>query len=161
MAVLVLNASYEPLHYVSLEHAVKMLCRGVAVVEKSVKDEEFGPFPMPLVLRLVRYVKATWQYRKSPRWSKKAVHQRDRYKCVYCGHPATTIDHVVPKVCGGESTWENTVSSCKRCNTRKGQKTLLESGLRLTITPAVPSHAWISRYRGQTIAPELLDELLA
>ncbi|MCH2124988.1 MAG: HNH endonuclease [Pirellulaceae bacterium] len=29
------------------------------------------------------------------------------------------MDHVVPRSQGGDSTWENAVSSCVRCNTTK------------------------------------------
>jgi len=52
--VLVLNAGYEPLHRVSLAHAVRMLHRQVAVVEQAVDGRTFGPYPLPAVLRLVR-----------------------------------------------------------------------------------------------------------
>ena len=47
--VLVLNAGYEPLHKVSINHAIKMLVRQVAVIEEAT-EEMFGDFPKPLVL---------------------------------------------------------------------------------------------------------------
>src|SRR5690349_8694498 len=60
--VLVLNASYEPLHKVDVRHAVRMLVRGVAVVEEAVEGRSIGHFPLPRVLRLVRYVTMRWRY---------------------------------------------------------------------------------------------------
>ncbi|HWV25882.1 MAG TPA: HNH endonuclease, partial [Aeromicrobium sp.] len=62
-SVLVLNASYEPLQRVSLRHAIKMLVREVAVVEEEAGGT-FGPFPVPKVLRLVRYVVTRWLHRR-------------------------------------------------------------------------------------------------
>ena len=40
--VLVLNKGYEPLHRVSIQHAIRMLVRGVAEVEKAVEGQNFG-----------------------------------------------------------------------------------------------------------------------
>ena len=62
--VLVLNASYEPLQRVSMRHAIKMLVREVAVIEEEAGGS-FGPFPVPKVLRLVRYVVTRWMHRRS------------------------------------------------------------------------------------------------
>ena len=61
MSVLVLNAGYEPLHRVSIQHAIKMIVREVAVIEEAHEDETFGSFPKPLVLRLVKYIKMSWR----------------------------------------------------------------------------------------------------
>ena len=55
-SVLVLNAGYEPLHKVSVKHAIKMIVREVAVIEESHDDEMFGSFPVPKVLRLLKYI---------------------------------------------------------------------------------------------------------
>lgn len=137
MSVLVLNAGYEPLHKVSIQHAIKMIVREVAVIEES-SDEMYGPFPKPLVLRLVKYIKMSWR-KKSPRFSKNKVLNRDHNSCAYCGKHATTIDHVLPKSRGGLTTWLNTVASCLKCNHKKGNRTLEESGMKLLLIPYIPS----------------------
>jgi 5-methylcytosine-specific restriction endonuclease McrA len=139
MSVLVLNASYEPLQKVELRHAIRMLVRGVAVVEEAVEGRTFGHFPVPRVLRLVRYVAMRWRHGQRPNWSKRGVYLRERGLCGYCGTRGNTIDHIVPQSRGGESTWENTVLACGPCNNRKGDRTLAQSGLRLRIQPAVPT----------------------
>ncbi|SEF59547.1 5-methylcytosine-specific restriction endonuclease McrA [Thermomonospora echinospora] len=138
MNVLVLNASYEPLQQVDLRHAIRMLVRGVAVVEEAEEGRTIGSFPVPRVLRLVRYVAMRWRYGRRPPWSKRGVHLRDRGLCGYCGRRGHTIDHVVPQSRGGADTWENTVLACGRCNNRKGSRTPAEAGLRLRVEPRVP-----------------------
>lgn len=51
------------------------------------------------------------------------VLKRDNYVCAYDGRPATTVDHVVPKVKGGTDDMSNLVAACSECNTTKGAKT--------------------------------------
>jgi 5-methylcytosine-specific restriction endonuclease McrA len=138
MSVLVLNASYEPLQQVGLKHAIRMLVRGVAVVEEALEGQTFGRYPVPRVLRLVRYVGMRWRHGTRPAWSKRGVHRREQGLCAYCGNPGHTIDHVVPQSRGGLSTWENTVLACGRCNNRKGDRNLAQSGMRLLVQPRVP-----------------------
>jgi hypothetical protein len=56
--------------------------------------------------------------------SRRALFARDGWRCVYCGSAGgrLTLDHVVPKSRGGESVWENVVTSCSPCNLRKGNR---------------------------------------
>ena len=134
--VLVLNASYEPLQRVSLRHAIKMLVREVAVIEEE-DDGWFGPFRVPKVLRLVRYVKTRWMHRRSHLCTKSAIKARDKM-CAYCGGQAETVDHVIPRSRGGTLTWENAVAACIRCNHRKADRTPAEAGMHLLVTPQQP-----------------------
>ena len=137
-SVLILNAGYEPLHRVSVRHAIKMLVREVAVIEEAHEEETFGSFPVPLVLRLVRYVKMSWRSAR-PRFSKKRLFERDNHKCAYCGKEANTVDHVLPRSGGGETVWENVVASCLKCNHKKGSKTPEEAGMKLLTKPYEPN----------------------
>lgn len=139
MGVLVLNASYEPLHTVSIQHAVRMLVREVAVVEEAHEGRSLGPFPFPRVVRLIRYVVMRWRYGRTPRWSKRGVHLRDLGLCAYCGRRGNSVDHIVPISRGGGSSWENTVLACSSCNNRKRDRTPAEAGMSLRITPRVPT----------------------
>ena len=82
--VIVLNTDNTALHTVSVQHAIRMLIREVAIVEEAHEDRTFGPFPWPRVLRLVRYVKTAFQYARSPAWSKRGVLRRDGHRCAYC-----------------------------------------------------------------------------
>lgn len=47
-------------------------------------------------------------------------------QCHYCGEPAETIDHVIPKSRGGTDEPGNLVPACRRCNASKGTKLLSE-----------------------------------
>ena len=77
--VIVLNTDNTALHTVSVQHAIRMLVREVAIVEEAHADRKIGPYPWPLVLRLIRYVKTTFLYARSPAWSKRGVLRRDHH----------------------------------------------------------------------------------
>lgn len=141
-SVLVLNASYEPLQRVSLRHAIKMLVREVAVVEEEAGGT-FGPFPVPKVLRLVRYVVTRWLHRRTQLCTKSAIKARDK-NCGYCGGRAETVDHIIPRSRGGTLTWDNAVAACQRCNHRKADRTPEEAGMKLLIVPARPTQAFVA-----------------
>ena len=48
---------------------------------------------------------------------------RDQWTCFYCMQPATTVDHVIPIVQGGDPlAYDNLVSCCSTCNSRKGSR---------------------------------------
>lgn len=137
-AVLVLNASYEPLQRVSVKHALTMLHRQVAVVEE-VHASGRGIGLIPRVVRLVKYVTMAWIYRRDPSCTKAGVRARDG-RCGYCTTGrAETVDHIIPASRGGGLTWTNTVAACKRCNNRKADRTPEEARMPLLIKPYVPT----------------------
>lgn len=62
---------------------------------------------------------------------------RDGHTCFYCGQDATTVDHVIPIVKGGDPiAHDNMVAACRRCNSSKGSRS---EGLFLhrSVTPPV------------------------
>ena len=137
------NASYEPLGRVSFKHAVRMLFREVAVVHEAHGDKMIGPHRWPKAVRLVRYIATHWMYRPAG-YSRDGVLKRDRRRCVYCGADARTIDHLLPQSRGGRWTWLNTVAACHACNSRKGNRTPEEAGMRLRVRPFVPTRAQLA-----------------
>ena len=56
------------------------------------------------------------------------IFDRDGYRCIYCGEqlPAEelTLDHVQPRVRGGDRSEGNLVTACMACNTLKGHRRL-------------------------------------
>jgi hypothetical protein len=52
------------------------------------------------------------------------IFERDGYRCVYCGKPHAieelTLDHVEPRVKGGDASEGNIVTCCRPCNVAKG-----------------------------------------
>ena len=56
-----------------------------------------------------------------------AIFARDGYRCVYCGAvfdpDELSVDHIQPKMRGGDGSWGNVVTACRGCNTAKaGQR---------------------------------------
>ncbi len=141
LKVLVLNNSYAPLHFTAARRAIVMVITGRAeqIESDGIMIRTFtSRFPCPTVIRLNRFIKI-------PRWgtvpfSKKNVLRRDRKTCQYCGavNVELTIDHIIPRSMGGSSNWLNVVAACKRCNSRKSDRTVEKSGLRLRNKPYVP-----------------------
>jgi len=57
-----------------------------------------------------------------------------------------TLDHVLPKSRGGPKTWDNIVSSCHKCNEKKGARTPEEAGMKLLKEPRRPKATFIDFY---------------
>jgi 5-methylcytosine-specific restriction endonuclease McrA len=58
------------------------------------------------------------------------IFARDDFQCVYCGErfepEALTVDHVQPRMRGGDRSGGNLVTACGGCNVRKGSLRLAE-----------------------------------
>lgn len=56
------------------------------------------------------------------------VFARDGFRCVYCGGVFTaddlSVDHVQPRMRGGDGSGGNVVTACRGCNTAKGGRRL-------------------------------------
>lgn len=54
------------------------------------------------------------------------IFRRDGYRCLYCGASGVevqlTLDHVEPRLRGGDGSEGNLVTCCRRCNVDKGGK---------------------------------------
>lgn len=131
-SALVLNASFEPLSVVaSRRAAVLVLDHKADLVESdgSVIRSASLAVPSPLVIRLRYMVKVP--YRRSTTVSRRGVFARDDHRCQYCGAPADSIDHVLPRSRGGQHVWENVAAACRPCNLSKRDRTPDEAGMRL------------------------------
>ena len=129
--VLVLNASYEPLNVCSVRRAHVLVFKGKAEVIEELDEplrSATDTYPWPHVIRLLNYVRVPRIIQR--KISRRALFARDGWRCVYCGATGgrLTLDHVVPRSKGGDSVWENVVTSCAPCNLRKGDR-LLRRGL--------------------------------
>jgi 5-methylcytosine-specific restriction endonuclease McrA len=140
--VLVLNASYEPLNVTSVRRAHVLVFKGKAEVVEELDEplhSATDTYPWPHVIRLITYVRVPRAVQR--KISRRALFARDGWRCVYCGTTSgrLTLDHVVPRSRGGDSVWENVVTSCAPCNLRKGNRSLEESGLQLRTHPRAPA----------------------
>lgn len=140
--VLVLNSDYEPLNVCHRRRAIVLVLLGKAEIlharDRTLKGTS-GTYPDPSVVKLRYHVRRTQPELKL---SRRTVFARDNYTCQYCGVQTRdlTIDHVVPRRLGGRTVWENVVAACRRCNTRKSDKPLDQSGLRLRRPPRRPRY---------------------
>jgi len=139
--VLVLNASYEPLHVTSAKRAITLVQYGVAEVLEESDDVVRSPsteLHVPSVIRLRRYVRRP---RAHPiPFNRRNVLRRDHFACQYCGsREDLTIDHVYPRSRGGRHGWDNVVTACRLCNQRKGSQTPDEAAMPLKMPPRAPS----------------------
>lgn len=137
--VLLLNATYEPLTAVTLRRAIVLILGERADLvhgDGSAIHSADLTVDIPTVIRLRTYVRVP--YRASVPLTRAALMQRDRFRCVYCGTKATTIDHVIPRSRGGRHSWDNCVASCAACNHRKADRMLAELGWSLLDPPAPP-----------------------
>ncbi len=149
--VLLLNASDEPLAVVSLKRAVGLMLADKVDLVRPAADRELHSahraIPVPSVIRLRYYVSVP---HRTVAWSRANVLRRDHYTCQYCGHRMTTaeatIDHVVSqarckKMNINANTWTNTVACCRKCQKRKGDKSMEETGMKFydhNFTPKRP-----------------------
>ena len=69
--------------------------------------------------------------------------RRDQNLCMYCGNGFAASDlsrdHVLPLSRGGRDSWTNVVTSCRRCNNRKADRTPEEAGMHLLAVPFAPN----------------------
>jgi 5-methylcytosine-specific restriction endonuclease McrA len=170
-SVLVLNRFYMAIHVANVRRAFGLLLRELAEVihiedgqyanynfhswrEISELKAEFKSphedwvrsvnfeIQVPRIIRLLFYDRLPKQ---TVRLNRRNLFSRDAGRCQYCGRrfPTTelSLDHVLPRSRGGETTWENVVCSCVACNVKKGGRTPEEAGMRLVQRPVRPQHS--------------------
>jgi 5-methylcytosine-specific restriction endonuclease McrA len=167
-SVLVLNRNYVAVRIVNVRRAFCLLCRDLAEVihnengqfanftfeswlelsqerlESRQSHEDWiravnFEIQVPRVIRLHGYDRIPKQ---QLHLSRRNVLARDGHICQYCGRHLPThqlsLDHVIPRSRGGQTTWENVVCACLTCNVRKGGRTPHEAKMKLVRAPVKP-----------------------
>ncbi len=97
---------------------------------------------VPRVIRLLAYEKLPKQ---TVKFNRRNIFARDHNQCQYCGKkfPTTelSLDHIVPRSQGGQSTWENIVCACIACNVKKGGRTPKQAHMTLIRKPEKPKRS--------------------
>lgn len=136
-----LNATYEPINVCSLQRAVVLVLKNKAeVLERAARQLRSATtqHAYPLVIRLITYVRVPRNEKR--RISRRAVFARDGWTCQYCGASHhLTVDHVIPRSRGGDSSWGNVVTSCAPCNIRKADRLPEEVGMVPRTAPRPPA----------------------
>lgn len=162
--VLVLNRLWQPVQTCSVRRAVKLLCLGHAQVVQTDGPAKYQThdltswvnhsltevaaevihsvtvaFAVPRIIVLAAYDRLP---RMEVKFSRHNLFLRDSFTCQYCrkqfAEKDLNLDHVIPRDKGGKTTWENIVTSCIRCNTRKANKLAHEVNMQLLREPKRP-----------------------
>ena len=164
-STLILNADYTPLTIIPIsaitwKEAIKMSFLGSANTVEYYDDwrvhSPSTSLPVPAVMISEKYIKK----KHGIRFSRTNLLIRDNFTCQYCEKKLhtweLTIDHVIPRVKGGKTKWDNVTSCCGHCNALKGHKTkmkpikapikpdyyqLIENAKKLPIT--IPTEKWL------------------
>ncbi len=143
---LLLDSTYYPLQMIDWKKALALFFTERAEVVEHHEDIHIKSpnaiFKLPKVMRLFcKMGKAN-----SVKFNRINVFYRDNFTCQYCGNrfktADLTLDHVYPKSRGGESSWENIVTACSPCNTKKADRLLDEINMKLKRKPLEPK--WLS-----------------
>lgn len=162
--VLILNRNYQPVNVTHWRRAVTLLYIGaVRALDReyrlfdfagwSALSAEYGHDTIGMATKriLIPRIVVLQTYDRLPRarvrFSRHNIFARDDHTCQYCGgHFARydlNLDHVVPRSQQGKTNWENVVTSCVTCNSRKGGRTPEQAGMRLVRAPRKPTWAEI------------------
>jgi len=145
--VLVLNQDYSALTVCSMPKAFLLVYLNkaelVAESDSAKLHSIHQTFPYPSVIRLHRYVYFPY---KGVVLSRQNIFKRDGNQCQYCGSSDhLTLDHVIPKSRQGRTSWDNLITACKYCNSKKGHMTPEEAGMHLMRQPFKPSFVMFLR----------------
>ncbi|MGC1274456.1 MAG: HNH endonuclease [Planctomycetaceae bacterium] len=178
---LVLNRNWQPIGVASVSRSLVMVWNDTARVvdpidyslytwedwsrlrpkngEPVVRTVQFE-IRVPEVISLTRYDRF---HRRTVPFTRRNLFRRDRFACQYCGKSPggneLTIDHVLPKSRGGNTSWENCVLACVRCNHRKADRTPDEARMYLRKYPAQPQ--WNPVYSARHIRVESWERFLS
>jgi 5-methylcytosine-specific restriction endonuclease McrA len=170
-SVLVLNRHYMAVHVINVRRAFALLVRDLAEVihveDGQYANYDFESWreiselraqfrepnedwlrsvnfevQVPRVIRLLFYDRVPNQ---NVRFNRRNLFARDNNSCQYCGKRFSTsdlsLDHIVPRSRGGDTSWENIVCACIKCNVRKGGRTPQEAHMALIRKPAKPKRS--------------------
>lgn len=149
---LLLNASYEPLSIINWRKAICLFfSEKVDIIETSSQKIRSSSITLekPSVVRLRNYVKK--RPTRNVNFSRKNIYVRDSYTCQYCGkkekEERLSFDHVIPSSKGGTTTWDNIVTCCIPCNTKKGSRTPEQANMTLLSVPHKPYFSIVSQVK--------------
>ena len=158
---LILNRNWQPVNVTTVARALTMLWNSKARVvdpdDYQLYDwhewSQLAPGQHEACVQAVRFqlrvpeVMTVTNYGHLPSgsvaFSRRNIFKRDHFTCQYCqcqpGLRELSIDHVIPRSQGGQTTWQNCVLACVKCNAHKANRTPEEANMRLRRAPDQPS----------------------
>ena len=95
----------------------------------------------------------------------RSLFARDSNMCGYCGNvygsSNLSRDHILAKCNGGKDVWTNVVTSCLKCNLKKGGKRLEHTNMKLLYVPYEPNHYESLILQNRNILADQMQYLLA
>jgi 5-methylcytosine-specific restriction endonuclease McrA len=164
--VLVLNRLWQPVNIVGVQRAFSLLLQDHAQViytgdssfrmmdsaawlafseEETPGDGEASIQTVRLRIRVPK-VLLLREYDQLPaqevKFTRENLFERDNHRCQYCGETfrpsELNMDHVIPRDRGGRTSWENIVTSCIKCNSRKANRLPHQANMHLIRKPERP-----------------------
>lgn len=128
---LILNANWQPLSWLPLsiigwQQAIKLQFMDRIKVIEYYDDWEVHSPSLTMQVPALAITKDYHAFQKGVRFSRQNLYLRDLFQCQYCSETldpdSLNIDHVIPLSKGGKTNWENCVTSCIPCNSRKANR---------------------------------------
>ena len=144
-----LNRLWQPVNMCSARRAITLLFLGHAHVVGTDEDDQYlthdvqswmdrstlsspgkslvrsisSQFLIPEIIVLSIFDRIP---KKQVKFTRENIYRRDAYRCQYCEDrfeaKDLNLDHVIPRDKKGRTSWDNVVTSCIPCNTRKANK---------------------------------------
>jgi 5-methylcytosine-specific restriction endonuclease McrA len=119
-------------------------------------------FFLPRIIRLLKLIRR--KYREGVPFNRANLYIRDSYRCRYCGkrggRETLSLDHVMPISRGGLTSWENAVTACRSCNSRKDDQTPAEAGMPFIERGFRPYRPTVMEFLGYRLMLEGLEGVL-
>ena len=161
-AILALDIGGQASHWITYEDYATQFCKGnIAWIygeeehpihggtsRMTGEQSRIDMAPIVAIRGLNNGRRGTNTVRTPNKVSKRELFRRDNHTCAYCGNvfieSKLEMEHVIPDSRGGPASWSNLVSSCKRCNNHKRDRTPEEAGMKLLYVPYTPCRAeWL------------------
>ncbi len=150
---LLLNSNYDCLNFVTDRKIFSLIARDKVEIlatwpNVKIRHGRNNQISHPSIVKLKNH--APW-IPKKVKYTDRGVFRRDNFLCQYCNKALTnataTIDHIIPKVRGGEYSWKNCVTACFECNNFKKDKSLEQANMKLINKPRIPELNIISEFK--------------
>jgi 5-methylcytosine-specific restriction endonuclease McrA len=109
---------------------------------------------VPRIIILTRYGRIP---NTDVKLTKRNLFIRDNFRCQYSNEKLSmddgTMDHIIPRSRGGQTSWDNVVLCSVEMNTKKGNRTPQEAGMSLLKVPKKPFWNPIFTYYVKEIHP--------
>jgi len=145
MSVLLLNADAQPLSLlplstISWQSAVKAYFQDKVRIIKSDESRILHSPSIELPYPTVVMLKQWHRMPEKAKFTRRNLFLRDNFQCQYCFDEFKpgdlTIDHVLPRSCGGRTSWTNCTSACRSCNIKKSNN----PNIKPTTLPVHPTY---------------------